>query len=262
MDIAAIICRGFLNLTNHAFVFPFLIVLFYAYSSAITERVIIIFLFSMLLNAILKYHFYIPLPAHLGPGWAFPSGHMHAAMGLWGWLAWEIHHKWFYTLTAFILTGIGIGLIYFGYHSLMDVTGAVLFCLLMFSVYDYLLAKNPLPKASLGIVFCALGAAIIYVVPLTFSHLWLACGALLGFSVGRLCYPQNFETYPTAHKALLIGSAFITTFGLVTLSPLLGIAKIYQSLITYFLITLSVTLIIPQLLNCLPMQKTDNQYSN
>lgn len=239
----ATILRGFLDLTQINLVFALFLSIFYLYSSRAASRLMLIFLFSMLLNAILKYYFAVPLPPHLQPGWAFPSGHMQAACVLWLWLCWEIKHLWLNCLALFILTGIGCGLVYFGYHTPFDVVGAIFFSAMILSGYQFILSRLTPPLAILGLVFASMGLGIIYLIPISFNHLWLAFGALLGFSLGQLGQPADIAKYPAKLKLISFTITLLFFIGLFKFSPFASLYKPYALALSYSLLGLSLMLI-------------------
>lgn len=144
-------------------------------------------LISMIVNVALKVTFQVPLNPSLGKaGFAFPSGHMQTAVVLYG---------FFYTVTPYrslkysfiaLLIMIGSSLIYFGYHNVTDVMGAILFALILIHAYQYLLQRMKASHLFLGMIFFAL-SCLIYIkcVDIIPPHLWAACCALCGLRVAQ-----------------------------------------------------------------------------
>ncbi|MDQ5883757.1 MAG: hypothetical protein QG556_94 [Pseudomonadota bacterium] len=88
---------------------------------------------SALLNAVLKAFFKAPLMPHLGPGYAFPSGHAQLGMVLWGWLC--IHHL-LKKQTAFIIFIIaGFSMFYQNYHTPIEIIAGYITGLLVLILF-------------------------------------------------------------------------------------------------------------------------------
>lgn len=106
-------------------------------------QVICLVLFSMILNIALKNTFQVPLAATLHKaGFAFPSGHMQTATVLYGWLALKFHNLYFRIFTIIVLTGIGMSLVYMGYHNYFDVAGAVFFAMILILCLTWIAKKK------------------------------------------------------------------------------------------------------------------------
>jgi membrane-associated phospholipid phosphatase len=100
--------------------------LMFSKNKAMFGRTLLLVTFTMIYNLGLKSIWKIPLPEPL-TGWAFPSGHMHAAVVFYGWLAIEMHKTWFTEIALFILCIIAYGLLYCGYHWPIDILGSIIF---------------------------------------------------------------------------------------------------------------------------------------
>lgn len=91
---------------------------------------------SILVNVALKISFQVPLsPSLAKEGFAFPSGHMQLATVFYGWLAYNRRNRLLSVGTVCLLTGIAWGLIHFDYHTLYDVTAAVVVAHCLFYLY-------------------------------------------------------------------------------------------------------------------------------
>ena len=128
--------------------------------------------------------FQVPLsPALHKVGFAFPSGHMQLATVLYGWLGLHIQNRSLQSLILVLLTGIGFGLVHFGYHTWFDVWGAVFFAGLILSFYQILsYQKTPLlPWITASIATLAM-LYITYqnTIPM---YAWIAYGSLLSFII-------------------------------------------------------------------------------
>lgn len=138
-DILALFGLGF----SHILAFLFVLTLFYVKfgKSVFLDGLLLIFT-SIIVNVALKALFAVPLKPHLlKEGFAFPSGHMQTAAVLYGYVMRLYHRKAIPFLCILILGGIGFGLIYRDYHSLIDVIAAVLFARLILIVYFDVSAK-------------------------------------------------------------------------------------------------------------------------
>ena len=98
----------------------------------------LLLLFTMALTPILKSIFAIPyspeLVAKLGKnGFSFPSGHMQSATVFYGWFLFKNSNKFLCIILTLIVTGVGFGLIYEGYHNIYDVFGAMFFAMITIS---------------------------------------------------------------------------------------------------------------------------------
>jgi membrane-associated phospholipid phosphatase len=167
--------------------FTIVLVGFFTRYKPIIIRVLLLLLFTNVYNLYLKSIWQIPLPAPL-EGWAFPSGHMHSAVVFWGWLAFELRKFWAIMATIVILTCIGYGLVYNGYHYPRDILGSLLFGGISIMIYGFL-NRIALLKAKpyyLGIGLTGLSFLLAMGIPASARtpHMWQAWCILLGFSMG------------------------------------------------------------------------------
>jgi undecaprenyl-diphosphatase len=141
--------------------------------------------FAMVFNWILKYFFKIPLLPHLGQGYAFPSGHMHAAAVFYGYILYKIKNPLMKIPVAFLIAGIGFALVHSNYHDWFDVLGAVAFAAAEIGAYHFLKTRisrkigTIFALAVMGIMLC-----IIYYFYKAEPHIWLAFYAFVGFLGG------------------------------------------------------------------------------
>jgi hypothetical protein len=129
---------------------------------------------------------HIPLPPEVSSdGYAFPSGHMQSSAAFWGWLAYELRKKWLNYFVITLLFAIGCSLIYMGYHNYNDVIFANIFALVEILFYRLILTKvEKEEEPYLGLAFAVLAILVIFIIPKSMPNLWLALGAMLGFSIG------------------------------------------------------------------------------
>ena len=182
------IAHFFSQLSNPATILCIIAFGFVAFERKIWGQALIIFLFTVLLNSLLKYCFHVPLMPHLGKGFAFPSGHMQASFAFYGWLIISYRNFLLRSLLSIILMGISFSLIYFHYHTLIDVLGAVGFGSLELIIYYYC-TKMPLIYKRPSLLGFSLGALTMpillflkqkYFIP---DYLWQAFYGLLGSSL-------------------------------------------------------------------------------
>ncbi len=149
-------------------------------------------LFVMIFNTLLKLLFKVPLFPHLGNGYAFPSGHMHAAAAFYGYILYESKNRYVSGLIVIILSLLGLSLVHCNFHDCFDVLGAVGFTCLEFAVYHALSSKF----SARTVGFLTLFFAISIIIFLNFIHciqyhVWLAFYGLLGTEIALLAKKQT-----------------------------------------------------------------------
>lgn len=156
----------------------------------IFANALFILLVTPAINAYLKLLWKLPLPPGVGTHtYAFPSGHLHAALVFWGFLAisyknlpWRIFVSGFLILNAWAIYAKG-------YHYPIDLFGALFFAVLSLIIF-YLLLKQSYIRHSppiTGIVFFLTGSILILAnqeISVINQAVIPALGALLGFSLG------------------------------------------------------------------------------
>lgn len=92
---------------------------------------------SILYNASLKSFFKVPLLPHLGPGYAFPSGHLELATFIYTWLAkfkvFYIHKFFFILIPIFAYATVKLN-----FHTPIEVMGGIVAGGLFFLIYFYI----------------------------------------------------------------------------------------------------------------------------
>lgn len=146
-QILDIITHIFLLPSNKYFLIPFIIIGLCTTKRSYIFKSLIILLLTLIINPLLKSYWQIPLAPHLGNGFAFPSGHMQAAVVFWGFLAWEIDKAGIYLCVLCGLVGMGFSLVHMGYHQYLDVFGAVIFGLTTLLGYGIILNSLKLSKS-------------------------------------------------------------------------------------------------------------------
>jgi len=170
---------------------------------------------SMLLNYAEKISFQIPLAEHLGPGFAFPSGHMQSACAFYGWLAFRLPSIRLRLGIVVLLLGIGYGLIRLGYHQIQDLIAAVLSAALLIVGYLKFLYQDSARTLFLKIGLATILLGYIYLQgPSVPKASWLAYYALLGFSIALYLQPKSQTKIPIrshlSQKALATFLFFIS----------------------------------------------------
>lgn len=170
-------------------------------------RAFYIMAFTIILNPFLKSLFQVP---HANAeGWAFPSGHMQTACALWMWLAWEYKHKTFNICAAALLCAIGFALVNLGYHTPADIAGAAAGAAATLALYNFCLNKFSWTKEHpplLGLAMAVLSIPLIIATPnaTQMLYIWLAFGALIGFSIGWfICNKEKYQLTEETFKSKL-----------------------------------------------------------
>lgn len=135
--------------------------------------------FMMILNTFLKYIWKISLPTDVGTGYAFPSGHMSIACVFWGYLTIRYSRPITITLLAILLTAIGTSLMYFGYHTLLDILGSVFFSGIVLAAFYYV-SKDMHDRIvyTLYGTLCVISGILLSFMPYIFTYNWVALGGL------------------------------------------------------------------------------------
>ncbi len=207
-------------------------------NEAIFGRTLLLLLFTMVYNVLLKSIWQYPLPPPL-EGWAFPSGHMHSAVVFWGALAIEFRRTWFSALVVLILCLTGYGLLYHGYHYPIDIMGAVGFGSLSLFIFSFC-KIHPLFKEKpylLGVYLSLLAMFCMLKMPpssLQKLHIWQAFGALIGFTAGWavLIQVQNKQSLTIEGKQRLVVTS-IALLGSLVFIYLIKILPIPQHLMIF-----------------------------
>jgi membrane-associated phospholipid phosphatase len=144
------IAKFFLEFTSGIVVAPILIFGFlfkskikYCQAGAITA-------FCIILNILLKGLFAIK--ASPDAEFAFPSGHMQAAVVFYWFLLGQNSKLFYKAIATVIIIGVGMGLIHFKYHTLIDVLGGLGFGFCLLAIYSLLLRYCPNVSAWLLVV--------------------------------------------------------------------------------------------------------------
>lgn len=172
------------------------------------SKAFMLMLFTMIYNLYLKSIWQIPLPAPL-EGWAFPSGHMHAAWVFWGCLVY--HYKKWSLLAVFLVAMClaAFGMIDHGYHNLRDILGAVGFGSLSLLLF-YGLNRIAALKENIfvvNVIIGGLGMLFLCLMPASVQsklHIWQAQGALMGMALAWYFLQSYKETSLKIHQRIIL----------------------------------------------------------
>lgn len=147
---------------------------------------------SMLLNCVLKLGFKVPLKAHLGEGYAFPSGHMQSSMVVHTWLLFHTKHQFFVFIFLFLILSLGFSLNYCNYHTHGEIFAGMMVGLLWVILCWLLMRKNPS-----GWIFLVIGALFLGIILLQspnkkiLSHGITVFFTMAGWLLGNHFFPQG-----------------------------------------------------------------------
>ncbi|MCT4635360.1 MAG: phosphatase PAP2 family protein [Rickettsiales bacterium] len=229
------IVRIFLEFSHETIIIPMIVIGFIWFNRNIFYHATCLVLLSMLLSFALKVSFQKTSPY----GFSFPSGHMQASVILYGWLAYNFKSYFLRSVIIFLLVGIGWSLIYSGFHDHYDVLGAVLFAIIILSVYYF-----TMQKIQRSILYLSIGLAsfLMLYIYLVFNqilpHLWLAYYALIGFMISFRMFDQNTQS----NKVIVTMLCFliIVTIKIAFRLQILSSLPIYLSQLQWLLIGFSI----------------------
>jgi undecaprenyl-diphosphatase len=168
----------------------------------------------MLFNFALKITFQIPLSPHLGKeGFAFPSGHMQSCVVLYGWLIINTRKALYKVLLASLLSGVGLSLVYCGYHNYFDILGAMFFGSLLLLGYSYFINEQ---KQILSLILLAFATFLMLYVKFLHGaivgHLWMAYYALIGLGFSNHFFIDKIKTDSFKNNIVATVFCFIIIF--------------------------------------------------
>jgi undecaprenyl-diphosphatase len=177
IDMLAHFCLKFGHVT---FIPAIVVILTALYKRDTYAKALCLLAWVMIFNTLLKQLFKIPLMPHLGNGYAFPSGHMHAAAVFYGYMLLGSRSRIAEALLTLILASLGWSLIYCHFHDMTDVLGAIAFATMEISVYQLLSTKfGNRVTAAISIITAILIMLCLNVIYRLESHVWIAlCGLL------------------------------------------------------------------------------------
>jgi undecaprenyl-diphosphatase len=218
------IAKFFLSFSQEIIIIPAAVLGYIWFDRKIFFSAICLMLLSMLLNFDLKATFQIPLAT--GKGFAFPSGHMQSSTVFYGWLITKIQEPIFQTLSVVVLIGIGLSLVYFGYHNFFDLAGGIFCAVLLILFYNLISTQKERFRQIIIFSFSTIllfYAAIIYQVA---DHLWLAYYCLIGITLSENFFAEEVKVISLFNKAL---STFFCLIIIFTIRKLFAVSEISSS---------------------------------
>ncbi|MDR2766359.1 MAG: hypothetical protein LBB63_02760 [Holosporaceae bacterium] len=163
------------------FILPFVLLGMIFHRRDLYAKATCFLFFVMIFNTLLKYMFKVQLLPHLGQGYAFPSGHMHAAVVFFGYIVCRSERKAVKVALVLLICCLGFSLVHQRFHDWFDVLGALTFAGAELLIYRYILV-NFGEKATAVVALAASLASMValsVIYKLEF-HVWLAFYGLLG----------------------------------------------------------------------------------
>lgn len=241
MLIIDLIASFFLKFSHNNIIIPLFFFAYIYLDKKLFFKAAIILLSSVLLNYILKNIFQVPLYPWLGQGYAFPSGHMQSTAVLYGFLWLNIKNSKIRTILPIIIFCVGMSLIYFKYHDLKDILGALFVSSLILYGSNYLINKGEKIFSLCMFIFNNLFMLIILInYPIHF-WIWGAYYASLGlflsykFSNYEIKATYRVKTISTAVIILFIFIIEILTFKHYFLNSAIFIQEMRWGLMSFLL---------------------------
>jgi undecaprenyl-diphosphatase len=168
--------------------------------------------FVMIFNQLLKDIFKVPLLAHLGSGYAFPSGHMHAATIFYGYILFRTGNIVVKIALLVLLGLIGFALVHLRFHDWFDVLGAVAFAVTEIGGYAFL--RKRVGEKFIGGL--ALILSLLILLWMHFSgqiqaHVWLAFYILVSSIICRSLW-GGIELTEFKHKMISLLLIFTSLY--------------------------------------------------
>ena len=232
--------KFFLNFGHITFVLPVALIGMTFPKRDIYMKASCLLFWVMIFNTLLKLLFKVPLFPHLGNGYAFPSGHMHAASVFYGYIFYAINDKKIRAFLLSVIFGLGFSLIYCHFHNLSDVLGAVAFTVAEIFLYHYVSSKfgEKIAGSVATITAIAIMAALQYIYIIEF-HVWLAFYGLTGTELA-MATADDVQLNKLSKKFLSSAVAFLLIFGIYLLFKFLNFRNYFLSEIRFALIPFAV----------------------
>lgn len=178
VDLFSHFCLKFGHIT---FILPIVVIGMIFHRRDVYAKAACCLLWVMIFNTLLKILFKVPLFPHLGPGYAFPSGHMHATTIFYGYFFYKIADKRIKIALAAVISSVGFSLVRCHFHDWIDISGAVVFSIAELFLY-YIISKNFGEKVAgyLSIFSAIFVMIILAVIHKIEPHVWLAFYGLVG----------------------------------------------------------------------------------
>lgn len=185
-------------------------------------RIVVLLLFGIAINVLLKNIFQVPLNPELQKDWwAFPSGHAQLTATFYGYLAYTYRNPFFRILMVFIIIMECFALVHFRYHNWMDVFGALATAFVWIIVFE-VLRKSSLFRDRfyvLALIFMSLAFVMESFCAKVPGVHQIVLGALVGVSVGLLAdrFMSMGKLSPFIGILAVIGGAVVLYFGMIYL---------------------------------------------
>lgn len=233
IDSLARFCLKFGHIT---FILPIVMVCMIFHKRDIYAKAACFLLWVMIFNTLLKQLFKVPLFPHLGPGYAFPSGHMHAASIFYGYILYKSDNKIVKLLLAVLLSCLGASLIHCRFHDWIDILGAVGFTIAEIAVYHVMSAN--FGERTVGVVSIISAIGIMLILEAIYKvefHVWLAFYGLIGmeFSLSAM---EEKKLNQLSRKFLALVLSTFTIAAVYYLFKCLAFDKYYLSEVRFALI--------------------------
>jgi len=226
----------FLKFGHITFILPAVVLGMLFHKRDLYAKAVCFLFFVIIFNTLLKHIFKVPLFPHLGDGYAFPSGHMHAATVFYGYIIYKIENKAVRTMLVFLLMIMGFSLIHRHFHDLFDVLGAVGFGASEIIIYHFLWqrfgSKCVAAVALIGSIAIIVTLSIIYKVE---YHVWLAFYGLCG-TIFSLSAIDDLKPKRISQKILVLFIIGLLTFFVYVVFRTINFSQPYLSEIKFMLL--------------------------
>lgn len=233
-----ILAHFFLKFGHITIIFPIVVLGMIFHKRDLYAKAVCVLLWVMIFNTLLKHLFKVPLFPHLGPGYAFPSGHMHAACAFYGYILYKVDNKYVKIFLGMLLSCIGFSLIHCHFHDFIDVSGAVVFAIAELAIYHF--TSNKFRDKIVG--YIAVLSAIVIMITLNYVHkiefhIWLAFYALVGMELA-LSITKDVQLKSIPYKVLAFIITSIAIAGVYYLFKYINFNTYYLSELRFILVPL------------------------
>jgi undecaprenyl-diphosphatase len=206
LDVIAGICLRFGHIT---FILPFVLLGMIFHDRNLYAKATCFLFLVMIFNTLLKYWFKVPLFPHLGPGYAFPSGHMHAASVFFGYIVYKINSKIMKIALIFVICSLGFSLIHCRFHNMFDVLGALAFAVAEIFIY-HLIRRNFGEKCAAVVALAAalLSMACLQQIHRLEFHVVMAFYGLVG-TIFSISFIEESKLRNYSQKFLALGMSVL-----------------------------------------------------
>ncbi len=214
------------SLGADAFLLVLLLPLLWCTNKQAMLRLIVLFLFSGYLNAVIKEILAIPRPFVVSAavqakttatGYSFPSGHAQTAATLWPTLALTFRRRWLTVLAIVLVILISFSRVYLGVHYPQDIIAGIVLGLLIVWLSRKVgpLLEGWFVHRSLGVQLAlAVAVPLLAMLSVPSVDALTAAGTMMGLGVGAILERQwlDFEPirrWPTLIAQVLVGLAVV-----------------------------------------------------